>query len=112
MNALIAIHPYFYSGLWVFDDQQAGLVKEPFVSGMPEIIEHFIEEKQISNAKEGFTILFAGTPFPDSDICLTKIGVEYGGTWYEVNGMKGWLCPALFKYFDKAPDKIYVKLQK
>jgi len=35
------------------------------------------------------------------------------GTWYEVEelGMSGWLCPALFKYFDKAPDNIYVKAE-
>ena len=25
--------------------------------------------------------------------------------------MEGWLCPALFKYFDKAPSEIYVKAE-
>jgi len=25
--------------------------------------------------------------------------------------MEGWLCPALFKYFEKAPKEIYVKAE-
>jgi hypothetical protein len=33
MNAIHAIHPYRHEGLWVFDDETAGLRQEPFVSG-------------------------------------------------------------------------------
>jgi hypothetical protein len=25
--------------------------------------------------------------------------------------MEGWLCPALFRYFDEAPEEIYVKAE-
>jgi len=25
--------------------------------------------------------------------------------------MEGWLCPALFRYFDKAPPELYVKAE-
>jgi hypothetical protein len=25
--------------------------------------------------------------------------------------MEGWLCPALFKYFDKAPPELYVRAE-
>lgn len=34
-----------------------------------------------------------------------------GGNWYwnESLGMEGWLCPALFKYFDTAPERIYAQ---
>ncbi|MGH8020425.1 MAG: hypothetical protein ACREIA_19505, partial [Opitutaceae bacterium] len=36
---------------------------------------------------------------------------EYEGSWYfsPTYGIEGWLCPALFKYFDKAPAKFYAK---
>ncbi len=36
---------------------------------------------------------------------------EMGGNWYwnESLGMEGWLCPALFKYFDTAPERIYAQ---
>ena len=25
--------------------------------------------------------------------------------------MEGWLCPALFKYFDQAPERIYAQVK-
>ena len=31
-NSLFVIAPCWDSGTWVFDDERAGLVKEPFVS--------------------------------------------------------------------------------
>src|SRR3712207_8154527 len=38
---------------------------------------------------------------------------ESGGTWYrdEATKAEGWLCPALFKYFETAPEKIYAKAE-
>jgi hypothetical protein len=37
---------------------------------------------------------------------------EYGGNWYRWpdKGMEGWLCPALFKYFDQAPTELFVSV--
>jgi hypothetical protein len=32
MNALTLITPYRHNGMWVFDDDRVGLVREPFVS--------------------------------------------------------------------------------
>jgi hypothetical protein len=33
--------------------------------------------------------------------------------WYrsEEPAMEGWLCPALFRYFDEAPRNLYVKAE-
>jgi hypothetical protein len=35
------------------------------------------------------------------------------GWWYASNEPKaeGWLCPALFRYFDEAPPEIYVEAE-
>jgi hypothetical protein len=52
MNALTAIYPYKYEGLWVFDDPKVGLVQEPFVSGADVIIDRMTS--QIPNAERGF----------------------------------------------------------
>ena len=30
---------------------------------------------------------------------------------YRQFNAEGWLCPALFKYFDEAPDTIYVRFE-
>jgi hypothetical protein len=39
VNTLVAIYPYKYQGLWVFDDSRVGLVQEPFISGVDLIID-------------------------------------------------------------------------
>lgn len=54
MNALVAIYPYKYEGLWVFDDQKVGLVQEPFVSGADEIIERMTRAIPGALGQEGW----------------------------------------------------------
>ncbi len=67
----------------------------------------------IPNAENGFRLLFSATPFPGYTAKLEWRREEYGGNWYfsPEFKMEGWLCPALFKYFDKAPKEIYVKAE-
>ena len=38
---------------------------------------------------------------------------EGGGNVYRwtETGQEGWLCPALFKYFDQAPAKLYIQVR-
>src|SRR4051794_40955706 len=109
MNALSVIFPYKWSGQWVFDDERVGLVREPFVSGIDTMIDHFTS--QIPNAAKGFKLIFSPTPFPGYTIQLTHRREEYGGNWYwsEQLGIEGWLCPALFKYFSTAPKELYAQ---
>ncbi|MGK7878119.1 MAG: DUF6717 family protein [Xenococcaceae cyanobacterium] len=113
MNSIRVIHPYFYEGLWVFDDEKVGLDKEPFVSGSDTIIEKIIETKGIKNAAKGFTILFSDIPFPGHDFKFVWLKEEGMGNWYKISefNMEGWLCPALFKYFDMAPKEIYAQFK-
>ena len=42
-NALMVIFPYQYEGTWVFDDSAVDLVKEPFVFGVPEMIDELVK---------------------------------------------------------------------
>jgi hypothetical protein len=109
-NALMVIFPYYYENTWVFDDPDVDLVKEPFVFGVPEMIDDLV--KNIPNAKQGFKLIFSKSPFPSYQRKLTWIRGEYEGNWYTISGEEeGWLCPALFKYFNKAPKVIYVKAE-
>jgi len=110
-NILMAIEPYWYQGTWVFDDESAGLDKEPFVQGVPEMIDDLV--KDIPNARSGFRLLFSLVPFPSYQLELTRVKEEYGGYWYRAKNTsaEGWLCPALFKYFETAPEIIYVKAE-
>jgi hypothetical protein len=107
MNAISVLFPYKYEGMWVFDDPNVGLHREPFVFGIDEIITRTVVS--IPNAEDGFRLLFSPTPFPGYAIKLQWRREEYGGNWYFCPQMdkEGWLCPALFKYFDKAPAELY-----
>jgi len=109
MNSIIAIHPYRNDGLWVFDDEKAGLIQEPFVSGADIIIGRMVRD--IPGAAEGFTLLFSASPFPGYQIVLEWRRTYMEGNWYYTAALnlEGWLCPALFKYFEQAPSKIYAQ---
>jgi hypothetical protein len=111
MNSIIAIHPYKTEGMWVFDDPAVGLRQEPFVSGADAIIDRMVQS--IPNAESGFTLLFSANPFPGFQLEFEWRRAELTGNWYYCQAleMEGWLCPALFKYFDSAPAKIYAQFR-
>ena len=111
MNSLTVIHPYKYEGVWVFDDERVGLVQEPFVSGADTIIDRLVEG--IPNADQGFSLVFSADPFPGYDAKFEWRREEYGGNWYFNSGleMEGWLCPALFKYFESPPQELYAQFK-
>lgn len=108
-NALFVIAPYKLHGLWVFDDPNVGLVQEPFVSGVDAMIDHLVAD--FPDADLGFCLLFSPRPFPGYQVVLERDRAEMDGNWYRWDAaqMEGWLCPALFNYFDEAPPQIYVR---
>lgn len=112
MNSMLAIHPYKHEGLWVFDDEKVGLIQEPFVSGADIIIETLV--KDIPNAEKGFTLIFSAQPFPGHQAKFDWVREDSGGHWYynEALDLEGWLCPALFKYFETAPANIYAQFKE
>ena len=112
-NQIRAIAPYWQESVqtWVFDDPATGLEEEPFVSGVPEMIDDLVAE--IPNARQGFRLLFSADPFPGFQRRLEWVREEMGGNWYKADQPKseGWLCPALFRYFEEAPAELYVKAE-
>ena len=110
-NSILVISPYWSSGTWVFDDPDRGLTREPFVSGVPEMINELV--KDIPDARKGFRLLFSAEPFPGYQKEFAWSRNDFGGNWYRCDEppMEGWLCPALFKYFDAAPKKLYAKAE-
>jgi hypothetical protein len=109
MNAIVAIHPYKFEGLWVFDDASKGLNKEPFISGADLIIDRMVQE--IPNAEHGFTLLFSSAPFPGFGFEFEWRRADLSGNWYynKILDLEGWLCPALLKYFESPPKNLYVQ---
>jgi hypothetical protein len=110
-NAIRVIHPYRWNGLWVFDDPDVGLVREPFVAGMPEIIDYLVRD--IPDAGLGFNMLWSDRPFPGAKLVLEREREQEGGNWYRwiETGAQGWLCPALLLYFNPAPKRLYIDVK-
>lgn len=110
-NQIMVIRPYRYHGTWVFDDERVGLEREPFVAGVPEMIDAFVGD--IPDAERGFRLLFSGRAFPGYQLRLERVREEIEGYWYRwpEGEMEGWLCPALFKYFDEAPAELFCKAE-
>ena len=112
-NQINVIAPYWLESIetWVFDDERVGLVQEPFVSGIPEMIDDIVRD--IPNARAGFRLVFSTAPFPGFHRKLMWVREEMGGNWYHSDELAadGWLCPALFRYFDLAPRELYVKAE-
>lgn len=110
MNSLFAIAPYKFQNMWVFDDPSVGLRQEPFVAGADMIIDVLTED--LPDARAGFKLVFSSEAFPGYSARFVKTRQEHSGNWYSwpERSMEGWLCPALFKYFEVAPPELYVKV--
>ena len=111
-NSLFVIAPYWDSGTWVFDDERVGLVREPFVLGVPDMIDHLVRD--IPDAREGFRMIFSKTKYPGYGQSLSWRGTEDEGNWYQMDAdplLSGWLCPALSLYFPQPPEKLYVSAE-
>lgn len=108
-NAIMVISPYWYNGTWVFDDERTGLVREPFLAGVPEMIDVLVED--IPVARDGFRLTFSANPFPEFDKKLIWLRGDKQGNYYKFDDspMEGWICPAMFKYYEEAPLELYVK---
>lgn len=110
-NQIKVIQPYWAKGTWVFDDAATGLEAEPFVQGIPEMIDRLVAD--IPDARKGFRLTFSKDPFPGHELAVERGEARAGGYWYRdpATGRNGWLCPALFKYFHEAPERIYVQAE-
>ena len=110
-NSILVIQPYRHAGTWVFDDKEAGLRKEPFIAGVPEILDKMVAD--IPKAKEGFRLLFSAAEFPGATHKFLLRRPQNGGNWYYSPDykMEGWLCPSLFKYFRTAPRILHAKAE-
>jgi hypothetical protein len=110
-NALFVIAPYWYEGTWVFDDPHTGLTREPFVQGIPDMINELV--KNIPDARRGFRLTASTKPFPGYSKKMLWVKAEDGGNVYRIEDppLQGWLCPAMFRYFATTPKEIFVKAE-
>ena len=110
-NSLLVIAPYKHAGTWVFDEPSRGLKQEPFVAGIPQMIDKLVSG--IPDADKGFRLIFSAQEFPGYTHKLEWKRKDTSGNWYYCPQFdaEGWLCPALFKFFKNRPTEIYVKAE-
>ena len=115
-NAMLRIAPYWHHGTWAFDDDAHGLVAEPFVCGAEKMIDHVVVTAGIDlreARRRGIRLTFSARAFPGAHAVADRVRPEAGGTWYRFGAppMEGWLCPAMFHYFDEAPEEIHIRAE-
>jgi hypothetical protein len=77
------------------------------VCGTSELI-----TRAINGSKRDFSISFDAESFEGTQFTLDWCGKEGGGNWYtcpQLGNSSGWLCPALYKYFEEAPERIFIR---
>jgi hypothetical protein len=101
-------------GVWNFTDDARGLLREPLVAGIPAIVDKHIARLHLNytQSRKGLYVVFSDAQFPTATLSLTKVRDEFGGATYRADndGDEGWLCPALLKFFDTAPDRIWISM--
>jgi len=115
-NAIMILITYWKHGTWCFTDSNTGLVDEAFVAGADKQISYLVKKYNIKDPENGFKIIISATWFPECEFITHLKGDEYGsGNYYryvdEDTVIDGWYCPALFKYFPTAPERIYCKVE-
>ena len=103
MNVISVLFPYKHEGMWVFDDPEVGLRREPFVFGIDDMITRLVSS--IPGAENGFRLLFSPMPFPGYAAKLEWRREEYGGNWYFCRnlGLKGGCVPRCSSILTKRP---------
>jgi hypothetical protein len=111
MNEINVIAPYKYLDIWVFDDAKKGLVQEAFVGGADTIID--LLAAHIPDAEKGFVLLFSGAEFPGFQHQVEWRREQGNGNVYYSQHLQveGWLCPALLRYFDSPPSKLFLQVK-
>jgi hypothetical protein len=79
---------------------------------VPEMMDVLV--KDIADARQGFRLLFSANPFPGYQKRLTWLCGDMEGNIYRLEDppMKGWICPAMFRYYKSAPRNLYVKAER
>lgn len=110
-NSLLVIEPYRTGSTWAFDEPRLHLQHEPFVQGIPEMLDKMVAG--IPGSDKSVRLIFSQRPFPGAKFRLDWRREQDAGNWYYSEDFKleGWLCPALFKFFPRAPRHIYAKVE-
>ncbi len=98
--------------VWLFDDEEKHIEREPFVEGSSCLISEIQRRNGLSG--DTLSITFSDEPLDHDMHELIWKDSRDDDSWNQyyspILDMYGWLCPVLLVYFDEAPRKLYVSL--
>jgi hypothetical protein len=102
---MFVIAPYREAGFWMFDDLEVGLLQELLVKGTDTVMS--LLAQHLGGVHE-MLVYFSDEPV-DEGLHAWLVEPELGGANYDIPelGIRAWLCPALFMYFDKVPKQLW-----
>ena len=109
---VFTIKPYRQLNTWMFDDEMKNIHQEPFVLGIPEMLDNVLKSKSIKATQ--FSMQFSENEINKADLVLELDYEVSDGAWYKIKNnphVKGWLCPVIHKYFDEIPEKIFIEIK-
>lgn len=118
VNGVRVIACYRTRSSWCFDDPSVGLFHEPFVYGTENLIDYILGNNGKKNKIKEAIIQFSDKPFDGHMYVLNWVSkggsgekLGYNSYSFQSTDMIAWLCPQLYKYFNQAPEKLYVSIQ-
>jgi hypothetical protein len=102
---------YKTNGVWMFDDEEKGILQEPFVDGFTELIDFILKEFGLfQGSHRGIDIEFSATQDHPDMVKIEKIQ-DLGDDWasYRYKNMVGSLCPVTLEYLGKHPEYFFVR---
>jgi hypothetical protein len=105
---VFTIEPYPDHDGWVFDDPARDLWREPLRIGIERLLDRECGA-QTPAERRRIAVSFSRATFPGANVQLTLKQGVFGGNWYGAGEVVGWLCPALYLYFETAPNELYLR---
>jgi len=98
-------------GVWMFDDTDKGIEREPLVDGSTELIDFILEEFGLPTTGRLPVEVEFGLERTHPNMVEIRKVEDTGDDWalYDYKGNQGALCPVTLLYLGSHPDRFFVR---
>ncbi len=98
-------------GVWMFDDADKGIEREPFVDGSTELIDFILEEFGFPTTGQPPVAVEFGLERTHPDMVEIRKVKDTGDDWalYRYKDREGALCPVTLAYLGSHPERFYAR---
>jgi hypothetical protein len=108
---LMRLSLYKDHGVWMFDDADKGIEREPFVDGSTELIDFILEEFGFPTTGQPPVEVEFGLERTHPEMVEIRKVEDTGDDWalYEYKENRGALCPVTLVYLGSHPDRFFAR---